>query len=135
VANIIDGKTEVEPKRTTFIQNNKVKIDQEYNWQKIADENGLDISISGIPSLSTYSFNHEDALKYKTFITQEMLKRGFLASTNFYASTAHEDVYFDSYFDNLNEVYKTIAECVQGNTDINTLLEGPVCHSGFKRLN
>jgi hypothetical protein len=38
VANIIDGKTEVEPKRTTFIQNNKVKIDQEYNWQKIADE-------------------------------------------------------------------------------------------------
>jgi glycosyltransferase involved in cell wall biosynthesis len=38
VANIIDGKTEVESKRTAFIQNNKTKIDQEYNWQKIADE-------------------------------------------------------------------------------------------------
>ena len=104
-------------------------------WQKIAKENGLDILISGIPSLSTYSFNYVDALKYKTLITQEMLKRGFLASTNFYASTAHEDVYFDRYFDNLNEVYKTISECVQCSKDINTLLEGPVCHSGFKRLN
>jgi glutamate-1-semialdehyde 2,1-aminomutase len=104
-------------------------------WQKIADENGLNISISGIPSLSTYSFNYPDALKYKTFLTQEMLKRGFLASTNFYASIAHDDVYFDSYFDSLNEVYKTIAACVQGSKDINTLLEGPVCHAGFKRLN
>jgi glutamate-1-semialdehyde aminotransferase len=104
-------------------------------WQRIADENGLEISISGIPALSTYSFNYPDALKYKTLLTQEMLKRGFLASTNFYASTAHEDVYFDSYFDNLNEVYKTIAKCVQGEEDVNQLLEGPVCHSGFKRLN
>jgi glutamate-1-semialdehyde 2,1-aminomutase len=104
-------------------------------WKKIADENGLEISISGIPSLSTYSFNHDDTLKFKTLITQELLKRGFLASTNFYASTAHEDIYFDSYFDNLNEVYKIISECVQGNKDINTLLEGPICHSGFKRLN
>lgn len=104
-------------------------------WQKIADENGLEISISGIPSLSTYSFNYPDALKYKTLLTQEMLKRGFLASTNFYASTAHKDVYFDSYFDNLNEVYKIIAQCAQGVEDVNKLLEGPVCHSGFKRLN
>lgn len=104
-------------------------------WQRIADENGLEISISGIPSLSTYSFNYPDALKYKTLLTQEMLKRGFLASTNFYASTAHEDVYFDRYFDNINEVYKTIAQCVQGAEDVNKLLEGPVCHSGFKRLN
>jgi glutamate-1-semialdehyde 2,1-aminomutase len=104
-------------------------------WLKLANDNGIDITISGIPSLSTYSFNHSDALKYKTLLTQEMLKRGFLASTNFYAATAHEDVHFDRYFDNLNEVYKMIAECELGNKDINTLLEGPVCHSGFKRLN
>jgi glutamate-1-semialdehyde 2,1-aminomutase len=104
-------------------------------WEKIANENGLDISISGIPALSTYSFNYTDALSYKTYITQEMLKSGFLASTNFYASTAHEDAYFDRYFDNLNEIYNTISQCVNGNKDINSLLEGPVCHSGFKRLN
>ncbi|MFN6081871.1 MAG: aminotransferase class III-fold pyridoxal phosphate-dependent enzyme, partial [Bacteroidota bacterium] len=104
-------------------------------WKKLAEDHGLSISISGIPSLSTYTFNYSDALKYKTLLTQEMLKRGFLASTNFYASTAHEDHYFEQYFDNLNEVYHLISKCVKGEVDIDILLEGPVCHSGFKRLN
>jgi glutamate-1-semialdehyde 2,1-aminomutase len=104
-------------------------------WQKIADENKLGIKVSGIPALSTYSFQGNDALKYKTFVTQEMLKKGFLASTNFYASIAHTDEYFDSYFEALNEVFKIIKLCDQKERDINALLEGPVCHSGFNRLN
>ena len=55
----------------------------------------LDITVSGIPAMTTYSFNSENAAKYKTFITQEMLKKGFLASTNFYACTAHKDEHLD----------------------------------------
>ena len=39
-------------------------------WQKLADSHNLEISISGIPSLSTYSFNCPDALAYKTLIAQ-----------------------------------------------------------------
>jgi len=104
-------------------------------WQSLADSHGLKISISGIPSLSTYSFQSENALKYKTLVTQEMLKLGFLASTNFYAATVHSDEVFDSYFDALNGVYKIIASCERGDLDIDKLLEGPVCHAGFKRLN
>ena len=104
-------------------------------WIELAENHALGISVSGIPSLSTYSFNSDDALKYKTLITQEMLKKGFLASTNFYACTEHHDTYFASYFDALDSVYKIISECEKGNININNLLEGPVCHSGFKRLN
>jgi hypothetical protein len=85
--------------------------------------------------LSTYSFVSEDALKYKTFITQEMLKLGFLASTNFYASIAHKEEHFDAYFNALDKVYQVIAACEKGHKSINDLLEGPVCHAGFKRLN
>ncbi len=103
-------------------------------WQKIANSNNVNISISGIPSLSTYSFNYDKGLKYKTFLTQEMLKGAF-ASTNFYAATVHEDQYFDRYFDNLNDVYHVISSCIRGELKIDSLLEGPVCHSGFKRLN
>lgn len=104
-------------------------------WQKLADNHSLSISISGIPSLTTYAFNSENALLYKTFITQEMLKKGFLASTNFYASIAHEDSDFEHYFTELDTVYKKIKEHENGIIDINSLLEGPICHSGFKRLN
>ena len=104
-------------------------------WKELATNHALGISVSGIPSLSTYSFNSGDALKYKTLITQEMLKKGFLASTNFYACTEHHDKFFSNYFDALDGIYKTISECQNGNKDIDGLLEGPVCHSGFKRLN
>lgn len=104
-------------------------------WKKLSDDNNLSISIAGIPALSTYSFNSDHNLQYKTYITQEMLKRGFLASTHFYASVAHEEKHLNSYFENLNEVFKTINKCETGDENIEDLLDGPVCHSGFKRLN
>jgi glutamate-1-semialdehyde 2,1-aminomutase len=104
-------------------------------WQSLADQHGIKISISGIPSLSTYSIDSEFALHFKTFIAQEMLKKGFLASTNFYASLAHKDAEIAQYFEALSDVYATIADCINGKKDINQLLEGPVCHGGFKRLN
>ena len=39
------------------------------------------------------------------------------------------------YFDVLGDVYKRISKCESEILDINTLLDGPICHSGFKRLN
>jgi glutamate-1-semialdehyde 2,1-aminomutase len=104
-------------------------------WLKLAKSNNLDITISGISAMTTYGFNSANALAYKTLITQEMLKKGFLASTNFYASTAHTQEHLDSYFEVLDEIYKTIYKCESDELNINNLLEGPICHSGFKRLN
>lgn len=104
-------------------------------WSQLAEAHNISISVSGMPALGTYSFNSEFALEYKTFVTQEMLKKGFLASTNFYACTEHKDNYIEDYFDALDGVYKIISDSELGNKNIHDLLEGPVCHSGFKRLN
>ena len=104
-------------------------------WKQLADAHGLSISVSGIPALTTYAFNGESPLEYKTYVTQQMLKKGFLASTHFYACTEHTDVLIDRYIDALDGVYKDIACCEKGSKNINELLEGPVCHSGFSRLN
>jgi len=104
-------------------------------WLKLAKENKLDITVSGIPALTTYAFTSKNALAYKTFITQEMLKKGILASTQFYACTKHTTEHLDMYFDVLGDVYKRISKCESEILDINTLLDGPICHSGFKRLN
>lgn len=104
-------------------------------WSKLAEENQLEISISGIPSLSTYYFKSPNSLAYKTLIAQEMLNKGFLASTNFYACTEHTDEKIDLYFNALNEIYKIIYQCESGEFKIDKLLNGPVCHGGFKRLN
>lgn len=104
-------------------------------WKNLASAHGIPIRVSGIPALSTYSFQTENASAYKTLVAQEMLKKGFLASTHFYASTAHDDSSIASYFDALNEVYSSIAKCIKGDENILSLLDGPISHSGFRRLN
>lgn len=104
-------------------------------WNSLAKFHGLEIEVTGIPSLSTYSFKSQNALAYKTLIAQEMLKKNILASTNFYASIAHEDIYIERYFSELDKVYAVIKKCENKELNINELLDGPICHSGFKRLN
>ena len=63
-----------------------------------------------------------------------MLKRGFLASNLCYLSIAHSDEIFEKYSKNLDEVFKLITKCEDGY-NINNLLEYPLCHNGFERLN
>jgi len=103
-------------------------------WTETAKAHGLKISVSGLPALSSYSFISDNALAYKTFVTQEFIKRGYLAGTTFYASNAHDVRKFDEYASILNDVYKLIADCENGRS-IEKLLDGPICHAGFKRLN
>jgi glutamate-1-semialdehyde aminotransferase/spore coat polysaccharide biosynthesis protein SpsF (cytidylyltransferase family) len=103
-------------------------------WQSLADKHELDISTWGLPALSGYTFNSPNALSYKTLITQEMLKKGYLAANSVYACIEHKQEIVDGYFVELEPIFATIKECEDG-LDINSLLEGPLCHSGFKRLN
>ena len=103
-------------------------------WQGLADKYELDINTWGLPALSGYTFNLPNALSYKTLITQEMLKKGYLAANSVYACTEHKQELVDGYFAALDPIFSTIRECEDG-LDVNSLLEAPLCHSGFKRLN
>jgi glutamate-1-semialdehyde 2,1-aminomutase len=104
-------------------------------WIKLSEEYNIPISYSAIPAVSSFKINCKDFLKYKTFITQEMLKKGFIASTHFYACTEHEDKFIDDYFNELDKIFHTISRCEIKELNIDNLLEGPVCHAGFSRLN
>jgi len=104
-------------------------------WEKIASSNNLKINISGISAIYSYSFESKNALEYKTYITQEMLKKGYLASTNFYSCIDHNDKIIYKYLEDLNDIFFIINKCKKNILNIKDLLDGPVCHSGFKRLN
>lgn len=103
-------------------------------WKKIAIENCVNIDIAGLPALTSFSFQSKDNLKYKTLITQEMLKEGFLASNAVYTCVLHTPEVLNNYFEKINNIFKIIRECEEGR-NIDSLLMSPVCHSGFKRLN
>lgn len=103
-------------------------------WQKLADQYDLSISHWGLPALTGFSFNSPEALAYKTLITQEMLVKGYLAANSVYVCTEHSPEIVDGYFNALDPVFKLIKECEEGR-DVMSLLNGPICHAGFKRLN
>ncbi|MBV9988021.1 MAG: aminotransferase class III-fold pyridoxal phosphate-dependent enzyme [Chitinophagaceae bacterium] len=104
-------------------------------WKKMAAEYGLKIQVTGMPALTVFSFDSTDNLKYKTYITQEMLKSGYLAANSVYVSIVHTPEVLAGYFERLHGIFKTIRACERGEKDISALLETAVCHGGFKRLN
>lgn len=98
--------------------------------QKLADKYGINIEISGIDPLAHFEFKYEQPLVYKTFFTQEMLKRGYLATNAVYASYAHTDTIVEEYLKAVDDVFHMIADLGSNFP----ALEGSVCHSGFQRL-
>jgi glutamate-1-semialdehyde 2,1-aminomutase len=103
-------------------------------WQELAQRHGLEISHWGLPALTGFTFNSPNALAYKTLITQEMLAKGYLAGNSVYVCIDHTPEVIEEFFHALNPIFRLIRECEEGK-DVTSLLNGPVCHGGFKRLN
>ncbi|MBI5625569.1 MAG: aminotransferase class III-fold pyridoxal phosphate-dependent enzyme [Elusimicrobia bacterium] len=103
-------------------------------WRRLAGKHGLRISLDGIAPLGHFGFEGEKALALKTLFTQEMLKRGFLATNAFYASWAHRETHLRRYFAAADRVFGSIAACLARGRDPEKLLSGEVCHAGFRRL-
>ena len=103
-------------------------------WRKLANEHELEISVVGIPPLITFKFDDDaDAQALMTLFTQEMLKRGFLASKSVYVSYSHTYELISSYLENVDEVFGIVKRSIDMHTT-EKLLDGPVAHEGFKRL-
>jgi glutamate-1-semialdehyde 2,1-aminomutase len=104
-------------------------------WKALGEKNQLSINISGLPSMIGFNIQSSDWLKYKTYITQEMLKEGILASNVIYVCTEHSQYDIDNYFQILDPIMRIISACENDDVQIESLLDGPICHSGFQRLN
>ncbi len=102
-------------------------------WARLAKKNGLNISIGGIPPLSHFSFEYDNALSIKALFVQLMLEKGFLASTLFYAMYAHQAHHVEQYLQSVDEVFSEISEANQAG-DIEKRLKGKPASAGFKRL-
>ncbi len=102
-------------------------------WKKLAKKYSLPLITFGIPALIKMKFESEFNLEYKTLITQEMLKRGYLAGNSVYVCTEHTQEIINEYEKALDQVFKIISECEQGKP-VSEFLDGPVCYKDFQRL-
>lgn len=104
-------------------------------WEDISKSYNIPITSSAIPAVVSFNFESKYKNYYKTYITQEMLKKGILGSTNFYACTEHNQKYIENYLSNLDKIFETISKCELGKIDVKKILDGPVSNTGFGRLN
>ncbi len=95
----------------------------------------LKIEMVGIASMPIMAIKEDNPLVIKTIFIQEMLKKGFLATTAIYVSYAHTQTISDKYLKAADQVFGKISQALKSGTGtLEKMLKGPVCHSGFKRL-
>lgn len=104
------------------------------SWIKIAKKYDLNIKITDFKPLITFKFiNYNNPNELITFFTQEMLRRGYLASTSIYLSCAHTKKIIEEYLFHVDKVFKLMSELISQNK-IKDRLETRVRSDSFARL-
>ena len=99
---------------------------------KLFEEFDLKVQVTGMRALTSISIEDEP-LKFKTFVTEEMLKRGYLFSNLFYASVLHTPDIIDECVRNIRSVLTHQRELKLNNSG--EYFWGTICHSTFERIN
>lgn len=102
-------------------------------WADLAKKHGLNIRISGIPPLSHFSFEYENASVMKAYFVQEMLDKGFLASNLFYAMYAHQRHHVQKYLIAVDEIFCRLSD-LNKKGSLEKFLKGKPSAKGFQRL-
>ena len=79
-------------------------------------------------------FEHPEAQAIRTYYTQEMLARGFLAGPSIYPTLAHNEGHVAEYGKAIDEVFGLIGKALAAG-DLAKRLKGPIAHAHFGRLN
>jgi glutamate-1-semialdehyde 2,1-aminomutase len=103
-------------------------------WLRLAKKHDLKLHITDFKPLITMKFEYGDLNdSILTLFTQEMLKRGYLAASSVYVSSAHTDIIVDEYHDHADEVFGIISEGIRSNT-VSERLESRIRSDSFSRL-
>jgi len=103
--------------------------------KELASKNNLGIKISGIESIIYFNFLSKKNLAYKTFLTQEMLKKNYLASNQIFLSIYHTKKIIDEYIFFLDPIFKKISFFEKKKIGKENFLKNKICHKTFQRLN
>jgi glutamate-1-semialdehyde 2,1-aminomutase len=104
-------------------------------WSRLAEKYNLNVTIFGLDSMIKIKLLDGNNQIFKTFLTQEMLKEGYLATTQFNASMAHSDEIIENYLICLEKVFCKFSETMSEGQPLMTLIDNELAHSDFKRLN
>jgi glutamate-1-semialdehyde 2,1-aminomutase len=100
---------------------------------EIIEKHGVNVEIKGLLAIPSFSFKNDKNNILKTFVTQEMLKNGFIINNAIYISTAHNKKILDNFLLTLEKIFKVVKK--YPIKKIKKLLISRESISGFGRLN
>ena len=103
-------------------------------WGEISQNTKVPIEISGLNALAQFKIISKNSNIFKTYITQEMLKKNILATDTIYVSIKHKDKILQKYYENLEKIFKIIAK-YQYSKNVKSLLKTKESAMGLPRLN
>jgi glutamate-1-semialdehyde 2,1-aminomutase len=102
-------------------------------WTELGDRHGVPVTVRGPEQLPAMSIDHPQADALATLFIARMLRRGFLASTSFSPTYAHQLWHVDAYREAAEPVFAELAEAIE-RSDAEDRIGGAVKHRGFTRL-
>lgn len=103
-------------------------------WEEAFNDFPFEIAMTGIPALAGFTSVDQRFGLLKTYLTQQMLSRGLLASNLVYSSVAHTTSDRDAYFEAFSIVIQEAKAAILDGS-LASRLSGPPSHQGFRRLN
>jgi glutamate-1-semialdehyde aminotransferase len=104
-------------------------------WTRAAAQAGLQITISGIAPLPVFSFDLPQAVAARTFFSQTLLERNYLAGTAVYVTYAHTPAILAGYETAVSNAFQEMAVLLKQSPEgLQARLKGPLVHTGFSRL-
>ena len=102
-------------------------------WRELGSRHGIPVTEGGRSDSVALGFDHPDANALMTLYTIRMLDHGFLASSGFNPTWAHQPRHVDAYLRAADDVFSEIAEAIEHN-DVSERIEGKTKHTMFARL-
>ena len=115
-----------------YVTNKGMQIKSD--WASIFAKYDFDNEIMGLDAMPMFKIKQFNDQIMKTFISQEMLKRGFLATNSMYLCLAHNEEVLTSYLTHFSEVMYDLSK-FKDDRELEKALDGPVAHATFTRLN
>ena len=109
-----------------------IGADIKKKWLQLSKIHNIKLDVKGLDAMPKFDFINKNNLYYKTYISQEFLKKNFLASNSIYLCVNHNKNLINRYFDILDSIFIQIKKSMESNSDAKKLLEGPVCISGIR---
>jgi glutamate-1-semialdehyde aminotransferase/spore coat polysaccharide biosynthesis protein SpsF (cytidylyltransferase family) len=101
-------------------------------WKDLSIKHKIEIKIEGLNALPRFSFKNSSNNYFKTYISQEFLKRNFLAGNAIYLCIDHNKNILDKYFEIMDEIFLKIKKNIENREMPESLLKGPVALTGLR---